>query len=101
LFFLSPPGRGESKIPPKAEGEGKLSSEGVKAQAFYASVMVSAAEPLVLSEIEGFTVSIVEPLVLSSTLRLRPEGSGVEGFMPNITNIKIMKTMFRKFSVQR
>jgi hypothetical protein len=54
-------------------------------------------------------VSKVEPLVLSSTLRLRPEGSGVEGLtvsiveplVPNITNIKIMKTMFRKFRMFR
>ena len=54
-------------------------------------------------------VSAAEPLVLSSTLRLRPEGSGVEGFsvsivepfIPNITNIEIMKTMFRKFRMFR
>jgi hypothetical protein len=56
-------------------------------------------------------VSKVEPLVLSSTLhfvlrlsvegRLRPEGSEVEGFIPNMTNIKIMKTMFRKFRMSR
>ena len=71
--------------------------------------MVGVNEPFILSAVEG--------LVLSLTLRLRPEGSGVEGFgvsiveplvlsevegfIPNMTNIKIMKTMFRKFRMSR